>query len=121
MSEITRQKVRFTGKRTGMDAMFILGLGIVSKGQIIELDSDVAQRWAEPLDTGDGAQASDWTLSGDEITRTPEEALESNFKQQEKLIEHAHPAIEVVEVVKESAPEKLVDAKDKPKDGGPQS
>lgn len=86
MTDIERQRVKFTGKRTGMDGIFILGYGIVQKGQTIEVDASVAERWTTPGAMNDGTEASDWTKVGEEIKRNPDEAAESDQRQRERLI-----------------------------------
>jgi hypothetical protein len=55
-----RQKVRFTGKRTGLERLAIKSFGLVEVGDIIEVDGDVAERWLQELPTADGKTASDF-------------------------------------------------------------
>lgn len=63
MSE-QRQRVRFTGKRTGRDSMPIKGVGVVEKGDVIEVSLEEAERWTEELPTRDGETASDFVKVG---------------------------------------------------------
>jgi hypothetical protein len=92
MSEIERQRIKFTAKRTGMDAAFIPGFGVIRKGQVIELDKTEADRWTADLPVGDDQFQSDWSPVGDSFTRTDDEVVEANQRVREHLIDNVAPA-----------------------------
>jgi hypothetical protein len=83
MSSDEYQKVRFTGKRTGLDAIRVKGY------QSIEVSVDQAEAWTTPLTTGDGKEASDFVKVGGTVKRTAEEVEEQKQATQERLAERA--------------------------------
>lgn len=89
MATEKRQKVRFTGKRTGLESITIKGIGPVSAGQQIEVPLEQAERWTQPLPTGDGKEASDFALVGEPFSVDEDEGLEHTLAQREKFIEAA--------------------------------
>jgi hypothetical protein len=89
MSSDEYQKVRFTGKRTGLDAIRVKGYGLVHQGQSIEVSVDQAEAWTTPLTTGDGKEASDFVKVGGTVKRTAEEVEEQKQATQERLAERA--------------------------------
>lgn len=58
------QKVRFTGKRTGLDAYVIPNVGRVGLGDTVEVDEETADQWTRPLPTADGSEKSDFEKVG---------------------------------------------------------
>ena len=95
MASTERQKVRFTGKRTGLDAIRVRGYGIVSKGEIIEIDADQADEWTAELPMRDGKTGSDWANSGASYKQSEEKTQEKEFKLREKLAEDIDPEVEM--------------------------
>lgn len=60
-----RQKVRFTGTRTGNEAQLVPGIGLVRKGQQIELGEEEARAFAQLHPAAGGVLASDFELVGE--------------------------------------------------------
>jgi hypothetical protein len=60
----TRQRVRFTGKRTGREDMPIPGFGVVARGDVIEVSTEQAERWTTPLPGPDGKMLADFAKQG---------------------------------------------------------
>lgn len=87
MASTKRQKIRFTGKRTGLEATRVPGFGVISKGETIEVDADVAERWAVDQPTRDGKMASDWTTVGSSFKQDEAKTQEKELKQRTKLHE----------------------------------
>lgn len=84
MASEERQKVRFTGKRTGMEAIRIKGFGLVQQGDIIEVSAETAERYTAPQPTGDGKEASDFSKVGGSYKRDEEAVAATEGKQREK-------------------------------------
>jgi len=80
------QKVRFTGKRTGLEQIPIPGVGIVAKGDTITIPAEQAKRW---LAVTNADETSDWAESGSAFSADEAEATEQAGKEREKLAERA--------------------------------
>lgn len=85
MATEKRQRVRFTGKRTGLESIAIKGIGRVHQGDVIEVSLDEAERWTEEVPMRDDKVGSDWVKSGGPISVDADELPERIQKQQEKL------------------------------------
>jgi hypothetical protein len=92
-----RQKVKFTGKRTGLEAIRVKGYGLVEKGQTIETSVEEAERWTTPHPTRDGSSASDFSKVGGSYKKSEEKVAATEEAQREKLagnvvvdVEEAH-------------------------------
>lgn len=70
---MTDREVRFTGERTGLDAIPIPRHGVVKRGDTIFVDSETAKRWSTSIDG-----ESDWELiaKADESEPEPEPPVE---------------------------------------------
>lgn len=101
MASTKRQKVRFTGKRTGMEAIRVSGYGIVAKGETIEIDAEQADRWTEELPMRDGKTATDWTAVGGSFKESDEKIQEKEMKRREKVAEEYVPDVELAHGVDE--------------------
>jgi hypothetical protein len=86
MSE-QRQKVRFTGKRTGRDSMPVKGVGVIEVGDVIEVSAEDAERWTTELPMRDGEMKADFVKVGGPVTVTDENASARNEVQREKALE----------------------------------
>lgn len=73
MATEMRQKVRYTGKRTGLQAMSLGVYGVVSVGDTVEVTEDEAERWSTELPMADGKMGSDFTKVGDAFKRDEDE------------------------------------------------
>lgn len=89
MASQERQKVKFTGNRTGLEAIGLAGYGIVKVGDTIEVDADVAERWTEKLPMADDKMGSDFTKMGGSYKVKDEDVDAHEQKQREKLQENA--------------------------------
>lgn len=90
MAKQKYQKVRFTGKRTGMESIAIPGVGIINQGDSITVNEDIANRWLaiERVDD-DGKSTVDWTPSGNASTLSDEEFAEISGKERERITARA--------------------------------
>lgn len=85
MTSEQRQRVRFTGKRTGLKSIAVKGVGVVHQGDVIEVSLEEAERWTEPVPMRDGEKGTDWTKSGGPLKVDADEVAERRLKQQEKI------------------------------------
>jgi len=65
MATEERQRVKFTGDRTGMEAISVPGIGLVEKGDTIELLADEAEAYTAELPMADGKTGSDFKAVGE--------------------------------------------------------
>lgn len=103
-----RQRVRFTGKRTGMEAIAIKGVGVVAVGDVIEISADEAEAWTTDLPMRNGETGSDWAKVGGVYDADDEKVARRMMKQQEKLSANAEeylPAEVNTEAAHETAPD----------------
>lgn len=84
-----RQRVRFTGKRTGRADMPIPGIGIVQRGDVIEVSAEEAERWTADLPGPDGKDVSDFVKVGGAIKVSEENAEGRSMAQREKISKRA--------------------------------
>lgn len=89
MAREKRQRVRFTGKRTGLEAIVIKGVGVVSQNQQIEITVEQADRWTTPLPMADDKEGTDWITVGEPFSVDEDEAAEREEEQREKLVAKA--------------------------------
>lgn len=102
MASEQRQRVRFTGKRTGLDSVAIKGIGRVYKGDQFEASVEDADRWTEELPMADGKLGSDFAKVGDSFKAGSDEVAAVEEKQRDKQAEKAAAA--VAEATPEEAP-----------------
>lgn len=85
MASRERQKVKFTGKRTGLEAIAIKGIGRVEAGETIEIDSELAEQWTQKLPMRDDKTGSDWSKVGGSFSVSEDEVSGRELKQREKV------------------------------------
>jgi hypothetical protein len=85
MATEKRQRVRFTGKRTGLESIAIKGIGIIQQGDVIEVSLEEAERWTAELPMRDDKTGSDFVKSGGPISVDKDEVAQRLLKQQEKI------------------------------------
>lgn len=78
------QRVKFTGKRTGLDSIAVKGYGRVPVGATIEVTADEAERYTAKLPTSDG-EASDFTKVGGEFEVEKSEVMNRRMASRDKL------------------------------------
>lgn len=93
MAKEQRQRVRFTGKRTGLAAISIKGVGVVEKGDTIEVSEDEAEAWTTDLPMRDGKEGSDWTKVGSVYKLDEGEVAQKRMMQREKFAPEADEAL----------------------------
>jgi len=86
MAKTERQKLRFTAKRTGKEQMQVPGIGVISKGQEIEVDAEVAERYLAVRGPND---ESDWTVVGEQFKVDEEAAAAKDLRQAERAADRA--------------------------------
>lgn len=75
-SKVLLQRVRFTGKRTGLESIVVKGFGRVHTGQTFEVLVPVAEQYTAPLPMRDGKEGSDFAKVGDEFSVPESELVE---------------------------------------------
>lgn len=113
MTSEQRQKIRFTGKRTGLESIMVKGVGRVEAGQQIEVDADLAERWTTEMPMADGKMGSDFSKIGSPYKLDSEEVAEHDEKQRERLADQPETEGETVEEFAESRQD-LIDAQPAP-------
>jgi len=88
MASEERQKVRFTGKRTGLEATRVKGYGVITQGDTIEVSAEEAERFTTPQPMADGKEAADFTKVGGSYKRDEDTVAATEEKQREKLAEN---------------------------------
>lgn len=83
-----RQRVRFTGKRTGREDMPVKGIGIVTVGDVVEVSLDEAERWTTELPMADGKEAADFVKVGGPVSVDESKASARDEAQREKMAEN---------------------------------
>jgi len=116
MDQTTLQRVRFTGKRTGLETIAVKGIGRVSVGQTIEVSEEEAENWTAPVPMRDGKEGSDFVKVGGPFKVDRNEVMNRRVSQREKLdskaeddqpeevnTEMAHPVMPETGTVEEMA------------------
>ena len=118
MASEQRQKVRFTGKRTGLEATRVPGHGIVKVGDVIEVSAEQAERWTADVPMRDDKEGSDWAKSGGSYKQSTEKTQEKELKARETLADDievdvplAHPVDPDGDTAEEDAAEASESAK----------
>ena len=91
MATEKRQRVRFTGKRTGLEAIQIKGIGLVHVGDVIEVSEEEAERWTTLLPMRDGKEGADFVKSGGPTSVDEDDVAEREQKQFEKFAAKQDP------------------------------
>lgn len=86
------QRVRFTGKRTGLESIAIKGYGRVSQGQTIEVTAEEAERYTAKLPMRNGEEGSDFSKVGGEFEVDKSDVLNRRIAAREKLVGDEDPA-----------------------------
>lgn len=87
--QVLLQRVRFTGKRTGLASIVVDGYGRVSVGNVIEVTVDEAERYTAKRLMRDGKEAADFSKVGGEFSVDKSEVMDRRFAAQERMADDA--------------------------------
>lgn len=108
MASEQRQRVRFTGKRTGLESIAVKGIGRVAKGEQIEVSVEEADRFTAELPMRDDKVGSDFVTVGEPFKVDADEVALHEERQREKLAAKASDDAVEGETVEEFADDREV-------------